>query len=224
MALVVEICVQGTASALVAAEAGADRLELCEDLAVGGVTPSAGAIAVVCESVHIPTHVLIRPRGGDFVPSPDEFRAICRDIAIARDLGARGVVLGALTRQGSLDRDRTAELVALVRPMSVTFHRAFDAVPDPFATLEELIELGIDRVLTSGGAPTARLGLDVLARLQRQAGDRIIILAGGRVVDDDLAVLAGAGLREVHCGSAAGPPGATDGALVRRLQTTARAL
>jgi copper homeostasis protein len=224
MPLKVEVCVQGVASALAAEMGGADRVELCEDLAVGGVTPSAGAIAVTCSRLTIPVHVLIRPRAGDFAYEGDEYEVMCRDVEAARELGARGVVTGVLSARNTLDHRRTARLVAIARPMTVTFHRAFDEVPDVFETLDALIELGVERVLTSGSAPSARQGLYLLSRLQEHAGDRIVILAGGRVRLDDLQALASAGLREVHCGSAAGPAGRTDPDRVAQLVSVARGL
>ncbi len=214
----VEVCVAGLSSALVAGENGADRVELCEHLAVGGLTPSAGAIAVACRSLDVPVHVLIRPRGGDFVYRVPEFDAMLHDIDAARDRGASGVVLGVLNLDGSLDRDRTARLVAAARPLSVTFHRAFDLIPDPEPTLDTLIELGIDRLLTSGQAPTARDGLAKLASWASRTRGRLTILAGGRLTASDLPVLAGAGITEFHLGSAATKDGMIDPMRVRYLR------
>ena len=222
MGLLVEICVEGVAAALAAGRGGADRVELCENLAVGGVTPGPGAIAVACRSLSIPVHVLVRPRGGDSVPDAAEFDAMRHDVVAARDLGAAGVVIGVLTREGDLDLDRTARLVEAARPLSVTFHRAFDEVRDPHAALAGLIALGVDRVLTSGAAPTARAGLPRLAGLSAAAGDRITVLAAGRVAAADLPDLAAAGLREVHAGSSAQAAGRTDPAKVRGLVAAAR--
>ncbi len=224
MALLVEVCVQGVSSALAAGLGGADRLELCEDLSVGGVTPSAGQIAVTCSRLAIPVHVLIRPRAGDFVYSDDEFEVMRHDVLTARALGAAGVVLGLLKADRSLDRERTEDLVGLAQPMKVTFHRAFDVVADPRTTLDDLIAIGVGRVLTSGGQPTASGGLDLLAALQRRAGDRLIVLAGGGVTLGDLPRLAASGLREVHCGSATGPAGSTESARVRTIVAAAHAL
>ena len=132
------------------ARAEPSRVELCDNLAVGGTTPSAGTIAEACRRLAIPVHVLIRPRGGDFLASEAELAAMRHDIETARRLGAAGVVLGLLGRMGPIDRDRTASLVELARPLSVTFHKAFDQTRDPDEALDALIGLGIDRVLSSG--------------------------------------------------------------------------
>lgn len=220
----VEVCVEGVADALAAGSGGADRVELCENLAVGGVTPGAGAIAVACRRLGIPVHVLIRPRGGDFGPDDDEFEAMRHDVRVASSLGAAGVVLGLLTPDGTVDHPRTARLIKDARPLLVTFHKAFDAARDPVEALDALIDLGVDRVLTSGGAPTAREGLATLAALQRRAGDRLTILAGGRVTLADIPALAAAGLREIHVGSAACRGGRTDHATVRGLVERARSV
>ncbi|WP_165226702.1 copper homeostasis protein CutC [Aquisphaera insulae] len=200
---IVEICAGSLESALDAGRGGADRIELCDDLAAGGVTPSAGAIAVACGTLRVPVHVLVRPRAGDFLPSEDEFQAMRHDVAAAGALGASGVVLGLLRPDGTIDRERTARLIELARPMSVTFHKAFDEVPDPFEALETLIELGVNRVLTSGGRPTAREGAGALRRLVESARGRIAILAGGRIAEADVeTLLETAGVREIHLGSA----------------------
>lgn len=219
----VEICVEGLRSALAAGEGGADRVELCEHLAVGGVTPSAGAIEVACRRLEIPVHVLIRPRGGDFVYSDAEHEAMRRDIAVARDRGASGVVLGILRPDGLIDEPRNAALIREARPMSVTFHRAFDEVPDPTAALDALLGLGIDRVLTSGRAESARSGVETLRALVSRSAGRIHVLAGGRVTAEAIPELIEAGLSEVHVGSAACRDGRTDPDLVRRLVSAARA-
>ena len=201
--IMVEICVGDLESALAAEQGGADRVELCDNLSVGGTTPSAGSIAEACRRLTIPVHVLIRPRAGDFVPSQAEQDAMRFDIDMARTLGAAGVVFGVLRPDGTIERDQIAALVELARPMSVTFHKAFDQTPDPEQALETLIASGVDRVLTSGGRPTALEGLDTLRRLVEQAGGRISILAGGRLSADNLeTIIAATGVREVHFGSA----------------------
>jgi copper homeostasis protein len=222
MPLVVEICVEGAAAALVAGQGGADRVELCSHLAVGGVTPGAGAIGVTCERLVIPVHVLIRPRGGDFVSSTLERAEMRHDIGTCRRLGAAGVVLGCLTPAGAIDQTAMAELIDAARPLSVTFHRAFDVVPDPLAAIETLIELGVDRVLTSGRGRPARDDIPLLHTLVEHARDRLKVLAGGSVGLADLPRLAAAGLREVHIGSAACRGGRTDPDLVRQLVEAAR--
>ena len=168
-------------------------------------------------------HVLIRPRGGDFVYDAAEEQSMRHNIRAARALGANGVVLGVLRADRTIDVERTRSLIAEARPLRVTFHRAFDAVPDPLEALETLIELGVSRLLTSGGASEAREGLDLLAKLVDRAADRITIMAGGRVTEEDLPALADAGVREVHVGSAVRRGERTDPLIVRRFVEAARA-
>lgn len=199
----VEICVGDLESALQAALGGADRIELCANLPVGGTTPSAGTIAEACRRLSIPVQVLVRPRAGDFLPSPVELAAMRHDIETARSLGASGVVFGMLRPDGTIDRDGTAKLVDLARPLGVTFHKAFDQTCDPEQALDTLIALGVDRVLTSGCKPTAIEGSDTLRRLVEHARGRIAIMAGGRLSAENLGLLvARTGVREVHLGSA----------------------
>ena len=162
------------------------------------------------------------PAKATSVYSTHEQEAIRHDIQTAKSLGASGVVLGALTAEGPIDSQLIQELIDLARPMSVTFHRAFDLVPDPSHALETLISLGVDRVLTSGQAPTAREGQPQLRALIRQASSRIIILAAGSINVRDIHSMIAAGLREIHVGSAAGPAGFTDTAAVRSLVNALR--
>ncbi|HEV3121589.1 MAG TPA: copper homeostasis protein CutC, partial [Isosphaeraceae bacterium] len=222
MRLVFEACVAGVESALAAQEGGADRVELCADLTAGGVTPSAGVIAVVCRRLEIPLHVLIRPRELDFLYSELEFDAMRHDVDTAKTLGAAGIVLGLLTPHGSIDRERTARLIEAARPLSVTFHKAFDAVRDQDQALELLIALGVERILTSGGAPTVRAGLPRLAELVRISAGRIVIMAGGQIHAEDLFQIATAHVREVHAGSALRTGPVTDVEKVRRFAQAAR--
>jgi len=200
----VEICVGDLESALAAEAGGADRVELCDNLAVGGTTPGPGTIAVACARIKIPVHVIIRPRGGDFIHSEAELAAMRLEIEVAKSLGAAGVVFGMLNPDATIDRERTERFVALARPMSVTFHKAFDQTRDPFAALETLMDLGVDRVLTSGSRPSALEGAGVLAGLVARAEGRIAILAGGRLsLENVRRVIELTGVREVHLGSAA---------------------
>jgi copper homeostasis protein len=189
-----------TAEAARAAErAGAGRLELCARLADGGVTPPPALLAAVLERVAIPVFVMVRPRAGDFVYSDAEMADALQDAAAARARGAQGIVLGVLHSDGRVDVDRTRRLVGCAQGLPVTFHRAFDAVRDQCAALEDVIAAGASRVLTSGGAPTAYEGADRLAALVRQAGDRVTVLAGGGVRAHNVqAILAQSGVREVH--------------------------
>jgi copper homeostasis protein len=204
MAIKVEICLSGVESALAAQEGGADRIELCENLLEGGTTPSLGTIEVVRRSLDIDMNVIIRPRGGDCCYSEAEFEVMRRDIEIVGEAGADGVVFGILHPNGTVDAERTKALVDLARPMSVTFHRAFDMTRDPIEALDALIDLGIDRVLTSGQAATALEGLDLLNRLNHHAAGRIIVMAGAGInADNARHILERSGVTEIHVGSAA---------------------
>lgn len=223
MSVVVEICVQGIESALAAQAGGADRIELCEDLAVGGVTPSMGTIHVACRRLTIPVHVLIRPRGGNFEYSEAEFEVMQHDVAMAKSLGAAGVVLGLLRLDRSLDRTRLALLVEESHPMDVTFHRAFDAMPHGLDALDDLIDLGVQRILTSGSAVRAVDGLARMAEIKQRTADRLVIAAGGRINEADLPAILEAGLSEIHVGSAVCTGDCVDVDKVRRILTVARA-
>lgn len=199
MSVLVEACVDSVDSSIAAERGGARRLELCDALFDGGTTPSAGMIAACRERVSIPIFVIIRPRGGGFVYSDSELNVMRRDIVAARGLGADGVVIGPLEPNGIVDAARTARLVELAGDMPVTFHRAFDFTPDLSAALETLVASGVRRVLTSGGAGSARAGIPMLASLVKQAGDRITVMAGGSIRDDHVRELVEAtGVREVH--------------------------
>ena len=195
----VEICVDSAAGAFAAEQGGADRVELCDNLLEGGTTPSAGCIKVVRQGLKIGLQVIIRPRGGDFLYTEHELAVMREDIRIAKDLGANGVVLGCLTSNGDIDRDRTAELIELARPLNVTFHRAFDMCRDSSRALEHLVALGVDRVLTSGQEASCLEGLDLLVSLQKQAAGRIIIMPGGGITARNIQrIVTATGVKEVH--------------------------
>ncbi len=202
--ITIEICVGDVESAIAAEAGGADRVELCDNLAVGGTTPSAGTIAEAVRWLSIPVHVLIRPRAGDFVHGERELAVIRRDIEAARALGVAGVVLGLLDDRRRIASSQMAALIELARPLSVTFHRAIDAALDPLDALDRLIELGVDRVLSSAGRPSAIEGASMLRSMVDRAAGRIAIMAGGRVsaanVDN---LIRTTGVREIHVGSAA---------------------
>jgi copper homeostasis protein len=193
-----EICVDSVDAALAAQEGGGDRVELCADLLEGGTTPSAGTVQRTLETLRIPVNVIVRPRGGDFCYSGSEFEVMRRDVEMVRSWGANGVVIGILNPNGTVDVDRTLALVETARPLSVTFHRAFDVTRDPFEALETLIGLGIDRVLTTGQESSALEGLELIAELVRLAGDRIILMPGGITERTAARVVAGSGAREFH--------------------------
>ncbi len=194
-----EACVDTLASARAAVEGTADRIELCADLADGGTTPSHGTIAVVTEQLDIPVVVLIRPRGGGFVYSPEECAIMRRDVQHARALGARGVAVGALTAKGDVDTFTMETMREAARDMEVTFHRAFDVCRDPYAALEVLQRLGMTRILTSGQRASAVEGKEVLAELVRSAAGKIVIMAGGGVDETNAAELVrDTGVTEIH--------------------------
>jgi copper homeostasis protein len=181
MALQLEICIEAPAAGVAAREGGADRVELCSALSVGGLTPSHGLIAETVAQCGLPVHVLVRPRAGNFVYSSEELRMIERDIEAAKQLGAAGVVLGVLDAASEVDAERTRAWVAQAAPMAVTFHRAIDRSRNLGESLERVIEAGCARVLSSGGQPTVAEGASMLASLAQQAAGRIRIAAGGGV-------------------------------------------
>lgn len=194
-----EICANSVASCIEAEKGGAYRVELCAAIPEGGTTPSYGDIALARELLKIKLHVIIRPRGGDFLYSPLEHRIMLKDIENARKLGVDGVVIGCLSPDGDVDMARNRELVEAAAEMSVTFHRAFDMCRHPFESLERIIELGCDRLLTSGQQPRAEKGIELLHELVRKAGDRIIIMPGSGVNTNNIAKLAReTGAREFH--------------------------
>jgi copper homeostasis protein len=195
----IEACVDAIDAAIAAEQGGAQRIELCGELLQGGVTPSAGLIGAVWERVEIPVFVLVRPRAGDFLYTADELDVMLRDVALARSLDADGIVIGALTRDGDVDVHAVNALVEAAGSMRVTFHRAFDFARDQRLALETLIELGVDRVLTSGGAATALEGAEQIAALVELGGDDITILAGGSITSGNVAeVVKRTGVSEVH--------------------------
>lgn len=203
--VLVEICLEDLAGVRLAEDAGADRIELCSALSDGGLTPSIGTVATTLRSVgRMRVNVLVRQRAGDFVFDADELAAMVADIQAVRALPnphgvAVGFVVGALRPDGSVDVDATGLLVAACGDAPVTFHKAFDQVPDRAAALEELVGLGVARVLTSGGPASALEGADELAALVAQAGERIVVLAGGGVRPGNVAELVSrTGVREVH--------------------------
>jgi copper homeostasis protein len=197
--MICEICVDSVAGVRAARHAGARRVELCADLLEGGITPSLGVIRQARKVSGIDLNVMIRPRGGDFLFNDDEFAAMRADIETAKAEGADGVVIGLLTAAGEIDVARTRELVALARPLSVTFHRAFDVAAEPFGTLETLIELGVDRVLTSGQEPSVLEGLPLIGELMKRAGDRIIVMPGGGITSRNVErIVAQVQPREIH--------------------------
>lgn len=194
-----EICVDSIQSAINAQNAGADRIELCNNLTEGGTTPGFGTISLVRKKLTIGLHVIIRPRGGDFIYSDLEYNIMRRDIDTCGVCGVDGIVLGILKSDGNIDIERTAGLIELARPMSVTFHRAFDMCADPLKGLEDVISSGADRLLTSGQKNKAGEGIEVICQLIRQAGKRIIIIPGSGINESNIADIAKlTGAKEFH--------------------------
>src|SRR5262245_10261664 len=199
MPVLVEACVETEALARRALAVGAGRLELCRALRVGGTTPGLALLRRVRRLGQLPLHVMIRPRGGSFHYTESEIERMCQDIVVARQTGAQGVVFGALDPAGRIDRAASARLRDAAAHLSVTFHRAFDETPDPRRALADLIELGVDRVLTAGQAPSAQQGIPLLGELVQQAGSRITILAGGGVrADHARELVRKTGVTELH--------------------------
>ena len=194
-----EICVETLTEAILAAEAGAARLEVCACMSEAGTTPSIGLVTAVLERVDVPAFVMIRPRGGDFTYDDSELEVMRRDIDAAKRSGAHGIVSGVLERNGAVDRDATKSLVEAADPLPFTFHRAFDLVPELERALEVLRSIGVKRILTSGGASSALVGADAIARLARRAGDAMTMVAGGGVRADHAAELVDrTGVTELH--------------------------
>ena len=185
-----EICVDSVESALNAQIAGADRVELCANLIEGGTTPSYGTIISARSNLNILLHVIIRPRGGDFLYTDIEYDIMRRDIETCGESGVDGIVIGILTADGKIDIERTARLVEFSKPMSVTFHRAFDMCSDPVKGLEDIIQSGADRLLTSGQKNTAVEGSDMINKIVKLAQGRIIIMPGSGVDEYDIGRLA----------------------------------
>jgi copper homeostasis protein len=190
MKYVIEIATSDFVTTRSAVEGGADRIELCANLGEGGTTPSHAHIVKCRETFAIPLFPIIRPRGGDFLYSKDEFGIMSQDIELCKRVGCEGIVLGLLNIDGTIDMIRTGDLVEQAYPMSVTFHRAFDRCIDPFVALEELIEIGCERVLTSGQQPTAAQGVELIAELNKIADERIIIMPGSGVRKENIRMIA----------------------------------
>jgi len=195
----IEICVDSVAGASAAERGGANRVELCDNLMEGGTTPSAGCIKIVRRRVRIGLQVIIRPRGGDFLYSEAEVEVMREDIQSAKQFGADGIVIGCLTPEGQIDTKCLAEFMRLARPLNVTFHRAFDMCRDAEKALEDLIALGVDRVLTSGQEGSCFEGMEMIAALQKQAAGRIIVMPGGGLTPRNIRrIVAATGVSEVH--------------------------
>ena len=193
-----EICANSYQSAINAQKAGADRIEICSELSVGGITPSYGLLKKISQEIKIPINVLIRPRSGDFCYSDDEFEIMKKNIKLCKKFGFNGIVSGVLNADNSIDIQRTKELITLSNPLSFTFHRAFDCVLNPEKSLEILIKIGVDRILTSGLEEKAKDGIELLKKLQKIAENKLIILAGSGINSKNALHFKEAGFKEIH--------------------------
>lgn len=201
---ILEVCTGSVESVVSARNGGAQRAELCAALEIGGVTPSAGLISEARKIEGIALHVLIRPRGGDFLYDKEETACMVNDIMTAKELGANGVVIGALTAEGEVDIAVCQQLTEAAQGMNITFHRAFDMCRDPFAALEQIISLGCNRILTSGQAATAEHGIELLKKLVEKAEGRISIMPGCGVNAGNAAkILHASGAHEIHASARA---------------------
>lgn len=208
--MLVEVCANSLESALNAQKAGADRIELCSELGVGGVTPSHGLLELVKQNLQIPVHVLIRPRSAHFTYSDAEFEVVKADIEQCKKMGVQGIVSGVLLKDGTLDVERTQELVTLAKPLHFTFHRAFEWIPNPLEALTKLEAMGVDTVLTSGGETSAEKGINNLREWQQQTS--MTIMAGGGVAPQNVSMFKAIGLRAIHCsGTSFGNPVGLEG-------------
>ncbi|WP_027078203.1 copper homeostasis protein CutC [Maribacter antarcticus] len=199
--MLVEVCANSLQSALNTQEAGADRIELCSELAVGGITPSYGLLKAVRDKIKIPVNVLIRPRSGDFTFSSDEFEIMKTNIELCRELGFNGIVSGVLHPDCSLDVDRTRELIAASGDLTFTFHRAFDWVNDPVLAVEQLADLGVATILSSGQQTSAVLGMELLIKLQMQT-QNVVIMPGSGINQNNAPKFKRKGFKALHLSAA----------------------
>lgn len=197
--MILEIAVFNIHSAINAAKAGADRIELCENPFDGGTSPSYGTLKTIREKISIPVFPIIRPRGGDFLYSDEEFEVMKKDIQLCKELGFEGLVTGLLLKDGTIDIVRTSKLVKLAYPLEVTFHRAFDRAKDPLKSLEDIIKCGCQRILTSGQVPNAFDGKELIRQLVNQSAERIVIMPGSGVRSNNINEIASyTGATELH--------------------------
>lgn len=196
--MIIEICANSFESAHVAQLAGASRIELCTELSVGGLTPSHGLIEKVVLGLNIPTHVLIRPRSGNFTYSEEEFDVMLRDIAFCKKMGCAGIVSGFLTSKNKIDSNKTKQLIDASTGMEFTFHRAFDWVENPPSELQKLMDLKINRLLSSGQKPTAIEGISLLKELQYLSKGKLEIMPGGGINMENALNFKEAGFKSIH--------------------------
>ncbi|MFD1616168.1 copper homeostasis protein CutC [Gelatiniphilus marinus] len=197
--MLLEICANSYRSAIHAENAGANRIELCSELAIGGITPSFGLLKKATDTLKIPVFVLIRPRSGNFTYSEDEFDIMKNDILQCKAMGCSGIVSGVLNEDNTIDMERTQALIQLAKPLPFTFHRAFDWVKNPLKAIDELTDLGADRVLTSGQQTSALKGIELLKQLNEKAKNKLTILPGGGINAENVIEFKNAGFNEIHC-------------------------
>ena len=195
---ILEVCVDSLTSAQNAIDAGANRLEVCSALELGGLTPSAGLLHQIREITNLPLHILIRPRSGDFTYSSNEFKTILQDIEYFKSEQVQGIVCGALHSNSNINIEKTVELIEAIKPLSFTFHRAFDYVPNISIALNTLIKLGVNRVLTSGQKQTALQGIKNISNLVKQADNKIIIMPGSGINPNNIGKILETGAKEFH--------------------------
>ncbi len=196
--MILEICANSLKSVINAQEAGAHRIELCTELSVGGLTPSYGLLKQVINTIFIPVYVLIRPRNGNFIYSNSEINIMKHNIQLCKDLGCAGVVSGVLNKDNAINIELTKELIELANPLPFVFHRAFDWTPNAIHALEQLVDLGVERILTSGQETSAVKGIILLEKLKKTAKGRITILPGGGINADNVSIFKNAGFEEIH--------------------------
>ena len=197
--MLLEICANSYESAINAEKAGAHRIELCSELAVGGITPSYGLLKKVMTDLKIPVQVLIRPRSGDFTYSRSEFEIMKENILLCKELGCAGIVSGVLLQDQTIDQERTAALIELAKPMTFTFHRGFDWTPDPLEAILQLAVLGVNRVLTSGQETSAEKGILLLQELQEIVENELIVMPGGGINATNAKLFKESDFQEIHC-------------------------
>ena len=196
--MIVEVCANSYESAINAEVGGANRIELCKDLHLDGLTPDDETVISTLNKLKIPVFILVRPRSGNFVYTNEEFELMKSDIIKFKKLGCSGIVSGVLKKDNTIDLERTKELVELTRPLEFTFHRAFDKIIDPIKGLEELIEIGADRILTSGQEDSAIKGIKLIEELIEIAANRIAIMPGSGVKSDNINNFKAIGANEIH--------------------------
>tara|TARA_B100002019_G_scaffold258355_1_gene243032 strand:+ start:296 stop:931 length:636 start_codon:yes stop_codon:yes gene_type:complete len=196
--MIIEVCAESYEYALKAEKAGADRIELCKDLHLDGLTPDYESAKRTIDSLNIPVFTLIRPREGDFIYSDEEFELMKSDIVKFKEMGCKGIVSGVLNDDNSINLERTKELVELSRPLEFTFHRAFDLVINPLDEIKKLIEIDVDRVLTSGQKKTAIDGIKLIKKLNKKSKNKIIIMPGGKIQKKNIFYFKKCGVKELH--------------------------